>query len=267
MGIRGAAIATVLGQACAAILTLYHFLRPTASIRLKLGYIKIYPSLIWSVFVIGLAPFAVNLMGSVVNMLYNILFKYWATTDTEANLQIASIGIVMTIQMVFTMPVLGLSQGLQPIAGFNYGARNYKRLLHVYTLAKILGGSYIFVCTLLTIFFRYTLVGLFCQNDASGELMAFASHALIVFFIGFFFVGYAMIVGQYFQSIGHSRTSIVMSLSRQCTMLIPLMLLLPIFMGINGIWWAAPISDILSILMALWYDLREHRRIHALMQA
>lgn len=267
MGIRGAAIATVLGQACAALLTLYHFLRPKASIRLKLGYIKIYPSLVWKVFIIGLAPFAVNLMGSLVNMLYNILFKHWAASDTEANLQIASIGIVMTIQMVFMMPVLGIAQGLQPIAGFNYGAKNYKRLLHVYTLAKTLGGSYIFVCTLLTILFRHTLVGLFCQNDSTGELMTFASHALIVFFAGFSFVGYAMIVGQYFQSIGHSRTSIIMSLSRQCTMLMPLMILLPYCMGINGIWWAAPISDVLSILMALWYDVREHRRIHALMQA
>lgn len=267
MGIRGAAIATVLGQACAAILTVIHFVRPTATIRLKLGYIKLYPSLIWGVFAIGLAPFAVNLMGSLVNMLYNILFKYWAANDAEANLQIASIGIIMTIQMVFMMPVLGLVQGMQPIAGFNYGAKRYQRLLHVYSLSKWLGGGYIFLCTLFTIFFRYQLVGLFCQAETADTLLNFAPHVLMIFFCGFSFVGYAMVVGQYFQSIGHSQTSIIMSLSRQCTMLMPLMIILPFFMGIEGIWWAAPISDVLSILMALWYDLREHRRIHGLLLA
>lgn len=264
-GIRGAAIATVLGQACAAILSIIHFARPSATIRLKLGYIKIYRHLIWGVLAVGLAPFAVNVMGSIVNMLYNILFKYWATTDAEANIQIAAIGIIMTVQMVVAMPVFGLAQGAQPIIGFNYGAKNYKRLLQAYTCSKWWAGSYVFIMTALTIIFRHAIIRLFCNETTSNELITFAPLATLYFFCGFSFVGYAIIVGQYFQSIGRSGISIIMSLSRQCTMLIPLMIIMPFFFGIIGIWLAAPISDILSVLMSLWFDVREHRRIHTLM--
>jgi Na+-driven multidrug efflux pump len=262
MGIRGAAIATVLGQACAAFLTLHHFLRPKATLRLKLGYIKIYKPLIWGVLAVGLAPFAVNIMGSIVNMLYNILFKYWAATDAEANLQIASIGIIMTVQMVVAMPVFGLAQGMQPIVGFSYGAKAYARLLRAYTLSKRFAGGYVFIMTILAILFRNAIIGAFCNANASAELVTFAPKALTIFFCGFSFVGYAIIVGQYFQSTGRSRTSIIMSLSRQCLILIPLMLLMPLCTGgIIGIWWAGPISDVLSVLMALCYDLRERRHI------
>ncbi|MDO4527982.1 MAG: MATE family efflux transporter [bacterium] len=264
-GIQGAAVATVLGQACAAIFTIIHFLRPSATIRLKLGYIKVYRPLVWGVLAVGVAPFALNIMGSIVNMLYNILFKYWAATDAEANLQIASIGIIMTVQMVVAMPVFGLAQGMQPIVGFNYGAKNYKRLLHAYTLAKWYAGAYVFIMALLTILFRHTIIGLFCNETTSTDLLEFGPTALLIFFCGFFFVGYAIIVGQYFQSIGRSGISIIMSLSRQCTILIPLMIIMPLFFGSIGIWWAVPISDIVSILIALWFDIREHRRIHTLM--
>jgi putative MATE family efflux protein len=265
MGIRGAAIATVLSQACSTIVTVVHFVRPSATIRLKLGYIKIYKPLVWGVLAIGLAPFAVNIMGGVVNMLYNILFKFWAADSAEANLQIASIGIVMTVQMVIAMPVLGLAQGMQPVVGFNYGAKSYHRLLHAYTLVKWIAGGYVFIMTLLTILFREQIIMAFCNSESSQELINFSPMALMIFFCGFSFVGYAIIVGQYFQSTGRSQTSIIMSLSRQCTMLIPLMIFMPLLLNdIIGIWWAAPISDVLSVLMAVYYDVREQRHIKRL---
>ena len=263
-GIRGAAVATVLGQAAASAWNLIHFLRPSAALRLTFGYIKLYRPLIGGVFAVGLAPFALNLMGSIVNACYNALFKYWSPTEAIADREIAAIGIIITIQSIIVMPVFGFAQGMQPILGFSYGAKRYDRLRHTYSLALRLGAVYIFTCTCLTILFRRQIIGAFCNAADTGDLLLHGSHELGLFFGGFFFVGYAFIVSQYFQSIGKSLTSIILSFSRQAFMLLPLMLLLPYLLGPIGLWYASPISDTMAVTMALIFDILERRRLHRL---
>ena len=99
----------------------------------------------------------------------------------------------------------------------------------------------------------------------AAELLATGPSRMMVFFCGFQFVGYAIVVGQYFQAIGRGFISLTMSLSRQCFLLVPLMFLMPRLVGPIGVWWAAPISDVLSILMALGFHIMEHRRINRLL--
>lgn len=264
MGIKGAAVATVISQAISAAWVLAHFLRPSATLRLRLGFVKLYRPLFWGVVVVGLPPFALNLVGSGVNALYNVLFRLHAPTEAIAAREIAAIGIVMTVQMLICMPVLGVAQGMQPILGFNYGARNYTRLRETFGLAAWIGGGYIFVCTVLVLLFRKGLFLLFCKEEMAAELLAYGPTDMAVFFCGFFFVGYSILVGQYFQSIGRGGVSLTMSLSRQCFLLVPLMLFLPRLMGPMGVWWAAPISDMLAVAVSVFFHVREHRRLSTL---
>ena len=265
MGIAGAAVATVLSQIASSIWVMCHFLRKNATLPLKLGYIKIYPPLLWGMLFLGLPPFALNLVGSGVNTLYNILFRHYAPTEAIAEREIASIGIIMTIQMLLGMPVLGIAMGMQPLLGFNTGAKNYLRVRQTFNLAAWWGGCWIFVASLLTILFKEPIFKLFCREEMAGELLTTGPSRLLLFFCGFQFVGYAIIVGQYFQAIGRGTISLTMSLSRQCFLLVPLMLLMPRLMGPIGVWWAAPISDVLSIIMAFGFHMMERRRINRLL--
>ncbi len=263
--ITGAAIATVISQAISAAWVMSFFLSPHSVLRLKLGFIKLYRPLFWGVVFIGLPPFALNLVGAGINALYNILFKYYAATPAIADREIAAIGIVMTVQMFICMPILGLSQGMQPILGFNYGARNYERLRQTFSLAAWTGGGFIFVASALILLFREFIFRLFCDPSIAGELLAQGPVNMAIFFCGFSFVGYAILVGQYFQSIGRGGISLIMSLSRQCFLLVPMLLLFPMRWGLIGIWWAAPVSDVLSVLTALGFHLHERRRLARLM--
>ncbi len=259
--ITGAAIATVIAQAISAAWVMSFFLSKDSVLRLKLGFIKLYRPLFWGVVMIGLPPFALNLMGATINALYNVLFKLYAETPAIADREIAAIGIVMTVQMFICMPILGLSQGMQPILGFNYGARNYARLRKTIALALWSGGGFIFLSSLLIIFLRKPIFALFCNPETAAELYHIGSAEMAIFFSGFAFVGYAILIGQYFQSIGRGGVSLIMSLSRQCLLLVPMLIVFPYFFGGVGIWWAAPISDILSVLTALGFHYAESKRL------
>lgn len=266
--IQGAAIATCISQAVSMAWVLAHFLRPSAGLRLRWGFVRLYRPLFWGVIVAGLPPFALNLVGSAITALYNILFKAFAPTEAIAGREIAAIGIVMTVQMLVCMPVLGVAQGMQPILGFNYGARNYRRMHRVFNLAAWWGGGYIAVTSALVLLFRRPIFLMFCKEEMAGDLLAVGPAEMAIFFCGFTFVGYAILVGQYFQSIGRGGVALAMSLSRQCFLLVPLMLLLPKVMDpIAGVWWAAPISDVLSVIIALGFHLHERRRLGGLIAA
>ncbi len=259
--IAGAAIATVIAQAISAAWVMSFFLSKRSPLRLKLGFIKLYRPLFWGVVIIGLPPFALNLMGAGINALYNILFKRYAPSPEIADREIAAIGIVMTVQAFICMPILGLSQGMQPLLGFNYGAKNYPRLRQTINLAMWAGGGFIFLSTLLIIFLRKPIFALFCDPESAIELYHVGSAEMALFFSGFSFVGYAILVGQYFQSIGRGGISLIMSLSRQCFLLVPMLLVFPYFLGGVGIWWAAPVSDILSVFTALGFHYYESKRL------
>ena len=264
MGVPGAAVATLLSLAASAAWVVAHFLRPGAELRLKAGYIKIYKPLIRGVISVGLPPFALNLVGSGVMALYNILFRAFSATEEIAAREIATVGIVMTVQMIACMPVLGVAQGMQPILGFNYGAKRYVRLRETFNLAAWLGGGYIALCTVLIVLFRRPILLIFCKESMAADLIEFGAREMAIFFYGFAPVGYSILVGQYFQSIGRGGISLIMSLSRQCFLLVPLMVALPFWWGTDGVWWAAPISDILAAFVAVGFHLQERRKLNAL---
>ncbi len=261
LGVRGAAIATVLSQCVSAVWVLSHFLGKSATIRLKAGYMKFYPSLFFQVAGVGIAPFLLNTMGSLIQAAYNISFRHYSATFAEAEMNMAAFGIIMTVGGLIVMPVLGIAQGMQPIVGYNYGARNYRRALKAFYKAMLFSTVWVTAGMLGVFLWSRQIVAVFSNDELAAGLIAHAPHAMKVVYGMFFLVGASIIVGQFFQSTGRALISVFMSLSRQGLMLLPLILLLPRFWGVPGIWWSAPVSDLLAAAVAAWLFFRERARL------
>jgi Na+-driven multidrug efflux pump len=174
------------------------------------------------------------------------------------DLALSAVGIIMSIAMIMFMPVVGISQGAQPIIGYNYGAKHYARvketLIKAIMFGTILAGlGYLYIQTHAT-----QVVGLFSSGDEA--LTKLAVHALGTFFVFLPIVGFQIVGSNYFQAVGKPVQSTILSLSRQVLIFIPLLLILPHFWGIEGVWRTAPIADILSVTltaMILFFEMKK----------
>lgn len=252
MGIRGAAIATVISMAVSAAFVMSHFIRKDSLVRFRRNTFMLQWPVIWGIVSIGVSPFAMQLAGSLVNVIMNHALK-----ANGGDLAIGANGIISSVAMLLVMLIIGISQGMQPIVGYNYGAGLHKRVketlrLVIITATVITGTG--FLCSFL---FPVTIVRAF-TNDA--EMTAIASNGLRLCLLGFLPVGSQIAITQFFQSIGIAWKAMFLSLSRQCLFLIPSILLLPPFFGLDGVWLAAPISDLAAVICAwsfLWYHLKK----------
>lgn len=240
MGIRGAAVATILCQLAALIYTfrfladktrVLHFVRPI--FRLDWSFAK-------KSLAIGMGPFLMHAAACLVALFVNQqLFRY------GGDLSIGAYGIVNRLTMFFAMVCMGFNQGLQPIAGYNYGARQYKRVKEAFILAAKCEVIVTTLCFAVSVFIPRTAVSLFTSDP---ELVDKAAVAFRKMNCGFALVGFGMASSNFFQSLGMVRKSIFLSLTRQILFLLPMLYLLPLNMGEQGVWMSFPISDILNII-------------------
>jgi putative MATE family efflux protein len=249
-GIEGAAMATVFAQIITLIWVAAHFLNTNSFIHFKSGIFNLKGRIVTGIFSIGMAPFVLNACASVVVILINqSLYTH------GGDLAIGAYGIINRIIMLFIMIVMGFTQGMQPIAGYNFGAQHYKRVMEVLKLTIICGT---FVTTLAFIageVFPRQLAIMFTPDETLIELAANGMRIVVAVFP---MVGFQMVVSNFFQSIGKAPKAIFLSATRQLLFLIPLILILPNYWGTNGIWWSMPISDLIatftaSILLYLEY--------------
>lgn len=244
MGIQGAAIATVLAQALALSWQLKIFSNKNELIHLRKGTFKLQRKIVSNSLAIGLSPFLMNLCACFVVILINKGLQRHG-----GDLAIGAYGIANRVVFFFVMIVMGLNQGMQPIAGYNYGARQFDRVNRVMRLT-------IYAATIVTT--AAFLVGAFIPEviarafTTDEELIQQAAQGLFLLVLAFPIVGFQMVTVNFFQSIGMAQKSIFLSLTRQLLFLIPLLLILPNFFGQTGVWMAAPISDTLSSLLAGW---------------
>ena len=243
LGIRGAAIATVLCQAMALSYSLRYFMRKDNLLRIPKGIFELDWRIAKDSLSIGMGPFLMNSASCIVTMFINQqLLKY------GGDLALGAYGIVNRINFMFVMIVMGFNQGMQPIAGYNFGALKYSRVKKVFNLTALWATAVCILWFLSSELFPYTMVGIF-TNDA--ELKEMAGKGIRAMNPIVFLVGWQMVSTNFFQSLGMVSKSIFLSLSRQLLFLVPLVYLLPAFMGIKGVFFAFPCSDLLACITTL----------------
>ena len=250
-GITGAAIATDIAMGISAIFVLMHFFDRRTPLRFRRGIYGLRMSAVVSIVSIGAAPCLVNLAGSMINVIVNRNLVAYGS-----DMAVAAAGIFTTYTSLVVMVVLGICQGMQPIVGYNYGARQYGRLRHALWLT--VGWATLFVTA-------GCAFGLLCPRliarafTTDETLISITAGAFSTAMLAFWQVGFQIVVTNFFQSIGYAGKSIIMSLSRQIIFLIPLLYLLPRFMGLTGVWAAYPVSDTMATIVAallMWWQLR-----------
>ena len=243
LGIRGAAIATILSQTVALVWQIRLFSDKSQLLHLKRGIYRLDNTIVKNILGIGISPFAMNATACLVAIFVNQrLLEY------GGDLAVGAYGIANRVAFIFIMINFGVNQGMQPIAGYNYGAQNYDRLMRVLKLAMIAGTCITTSGFLVAEFIPHICVRLFTSDSRLTELSV---NGLRIMMAAMPIVGYQMIVTNFFQSIGKAKISIFLSLSRQLLFLVPLIGVLPLFFGVNGVWVAMPISDSFSALFAL----------------
>ncbi len=245
-GIRGAALATVCGQLAAFTWVLCHFMSKNSYIHFRHERSWLSGAIVRRIYAIGMSPFLMNVCACVVVVFLNRALLDCAGTD--GNLAVGAYGIINRTTMFFVMIVFGVTQGMQPILGFNYGAGKWDRVKH--TLRK---GIFIGVCIttagwVVTELFPDTISGFFTVDR---QLVDIARNGFRVYFICFPVVGCQIIITNFFQSIGKPKLSIFLSLTRQLLFLIPFLLILPAFFGIDGVWASMAASDFLAFVVAV----------------
>ncbi len=253
-GIRGAAMATVISQFIGMIWVVSHFLQKTSIVRLQPDFWKMKKRIIGSIFSIGMSPFLMNVTACVIVIIVNNSLQRYG-----GDMAIGAYGIMNRLLVLYVMIVLGLTMGMQPIVGYNFGAQKYERVKATLRLSIITGvcitSTGFVVCEL----FPHAVSALF-TND--GQLIDMASRGVRIGIAMFPLVGAQIVIGNFFQSIGKAKISIFLSLTRQLLYLLPGLIILPRYMGLDGIWTSMPVSDFFAFVtaaVALWIYVRKPR--------
>lgn len=242
-GIRGAACATIISQALALCYQMRLFTNKHELLHLRRGIYRLKAALVKNIIAIGVSPFLMNVCTCVV-----VIFVNNQLVRFGGDMAVGGYGIANSVATVFVMFVLGLNQGMQPIAGYNYGAQKIDRLLRVLKLAIIAATCIMVVGWAVSMFFPQLIARLFTTD---AKLTAMAVTAIRFNLLVYPVVGFQMVTSNFFQCIGKVRISIFLSLSRQLLILVPLLGVLPWLFQLDGVWYALPASDFSASLIAL----------------
>ena len=242
-GIKGAAFATVISQVLALCWQMELFANKNELLHLKRGIYKLKANLVRNIISIGISPFLMNACACIIVIfINNQLVKF------GGDIAVGAYGIANSIAMIFIMFVIGLNQGMQPIAGYNYGAQQYGRMMRVVKLSIITAICIMLTGWTLAMFAPYYCARMFTKDP---ELIKGSIKAIQIIMMMYPFIGCQMVITNFFQCIGKVKISIFLSLSRQLLFLLPLLVLLPNFYGINGVWASMPTSDLISVIVAI----------------
>lgn len=248
-GIEGAAIATIISQALALCWQMSLFADKSQILHFKKGIYRLKKQLVNNIISVGISPFFINLCACIIVIfMNNQLVRY------GGDMAVGAYGIANSIATIFIMFVIGLNQGMQPIAGYNYGAQNISRLLHVLKLTIIAATIVMTIGWLLSIFAPYYCARLFTTD---AELIKLSIKAIRINMMMYLFIGSQMVTTFFFLCVGKVKTSIFLSLSRQLLVLLPALYILPQFFHVNGVWYSLPVSDftawVIAISILVWY--------------
>ncbi|MGE5381206.1 MAG: MATE family efflux transporter [Methylocystaceae bacterium] len=256
MGIKGTAVATVISQAVSASLVVYYFTRGNSVLKLRLPCMRLRWQIINEIMAIGMAPFLMQLGASVINILFNRDLAQYGGDSA-----IAAFGIMNTIIMFILMPIFGINQGAQPIIGFNYGAENYHRVTNALKKAILAATLIASAGFIMGETIPHLLIQAFTPD---AEVIAIGTRGMRIFLILLPIVGVQIVSANFFQAIGKAQKSVVLSLLRQVILLIPLLILLPPWLHLDGVWLAGPISDCIATLVTWLVLMQEVKHMRKL---
>jgi len=243
MGIMGAALGTICAQTLSLAIVTHHFSVKSESLRFKRYIFNFRAKIVKQMLSIGMAPFFMNALACVVVMLINTgLLKY------GGDMYVGAYGIVNRLVFFFVMIVMGFNQGMQPITGYNYGAKQYDRVLKAFTLTEVYAISLTTIALIVCQFFPEIIIKPFTTDT---QLLDLSEHAIQVVTMFFPLIGFQMVANNFFQSVGLAKKALFLSTNRQLLFLIPFLLVLPKYMGTDGVWWSMPIADGISAVVAL----------------
>ena len=250
-GIKGAAWATVIAQVTAMGIEIAHFANPGRFIHFSRGIFRLKATIVKGILSIGLSPFLMNVCASIV-----VIFINTALKEHGGDLYIGAYGIIHRIAFLFLMIVMGINMGMQPIVGYNYGARKFERVKKVLKLGMVAAVGVTTTGFVIAHAIPGFVVGLFTTDPT---LLEVAGHGIMIAFMAFPTVGFQMVVSNFFQSIGKAKLAIFMSLTRQMIFLLPLLVVLPGRFGADGVWMSLPISDCAATILAAVLIARQMR--------
>lgn len=241
-GIRGAAFATLISQTLAMSWQMWLFSNKKELLHLQRGIYRLKSTLVKNIIGIGISPFLMNACACIIVIFMNNQFVRYG-----GDMAVGAYSIANSIGMMFVMFVMGVNQGMQPIAGYNYGARQNDRLMRVLKLSIIAATGIMTLGWLIAMFLPYSCARLFTTD---GTLISMAADGIRINMLLFPLIGFQMVITNFFQCIGKVKISIFLSLSRQLLFLLPMLLLLPMIWGLKGVWAALPASDLISAVVA-----------------
>ncbi len=244
MGIRGAALATVISQFISCVWVLRYFFGGKSLLKIRRENLRLRLHTVLEIFSFGFAPFSIQIAASMVSVLMNNSLKRFG-----GDMAISSMSVIQSIDQLVLMPVFGINQGVQPIIGYNYGAEKYDRTKEAFKYAAIAATVFTVLGFFLSQFFPKQLFKLFLKDKTSIEnISKVGVPGLRIYMSVIFLVGYQVIGSNFFQATGQPKKAMLLSLSRQVLILIPSLILLPrlIEPGILGVWLATPFSDLIA---------------------
>ena len=251
MGIKGAALGTVICQLVICLWSGYYFTFGKSNLKLKLKNIKIESKIIKGILVIAITPFCMELASGFIHLITNKVLKVYG-----GDLAIGAMTAITSINLLFLMPVYGISQGMQTIIAYNYGAKQFeraKKALLIGIVAATIVLSFV-ICAILL--FPKLFIGIFTKDAILTDL---ALNGIYIYSLTLPAIGICILGTVYFQSIGSAKKSIVLSLLRQVIVFIPLILVVPKYFGLNGVWAAQPLADVVSMIIIGLFLIKEFK--------
>ena len=244
LGVAGAAIATVFGQACACVLGLFFNIKVNKDISIDMRHFRPDKKIIASIYEVGIPSIVMQAIGSLMTFGMNKILIQFTSTAT------AVFGVYFKLNSFIFMPVFGVNNGMVPIVAYNYGARNKKRITQTIHLS-IISAVVIMLCGLaLFMIFPENLLRMFNASDAMLEI---GVPALRIICLSFIFAGFCIVVGSVFQALGNGIYSLIVSAARQLLVILPVAAFLAKVGGLSAVWWAIPIAEIASVTFSSYF--------------
>ncbi|MDP4090444.1 MAG: MATE family efflux transporter [Bacillota bacterium] len=255
LGVRGSALSTVISQFVTTAWTLLYFTRSGSLLRLKLKNMRLEMGIIKQIVAIGMSAFTMQLAASLVTVTFNSGLERYG-----GDLAIGAMALVNSVAMLVLMPIFGINQGVQPIIGYNYGAKNYHRVKEALKYAVMAATVITTVGFIFIELFPGQIIRVF--NNNSADLISMGTRGLAIFHVLLPIVGFTIVCTNYFTAVAKAKLSMLLGLLRQVIVLIPLIIILPKFFRLDGIWMAQPCADFITTVITALFIVTEMRKLN-----